>query len=111
MGSTHFLTKRLPRVSTEMSLHVLAYNFKRVADHGSRTADAGNESIALYRHQTSLRMGLEGSSAVPCAKGARILREGPEIFLSPDGSVLNSVCEALVSETLSYPCGRVKRSW
>jgi transposase len=30
MGSTHFLTKRLPRVSTEMSLHVLAYNLKRV---------------------------------------------------------------------------------
>src|SRR5215468_1593348 len=29
MGSTHFLTKRLPRVSTEMSLHVLAYNLKR----------------------------------------------------------------------------------
>jgi transposase len=30
MGATHFLTKRLPKVSTEMSLHVLAYNFKRV---------------------------------------------------------------------------------
>jgi len=30
MGSTHFLTKSLPRVSTEMSLHVLAYNMKRV---------------------------------------------------------------------------------
>ena len=30
MGSTHFLTKRLPRASTKMSLHVLAYNFKRV---------------------------------------------------------------------------------
>jgi transposase len=30
MGSSHFLTKTLPRVSTEMSLHVLAYNFKRV---------------------------------------------------------------------------------
>ena len=29
MGSTHFLTKTLPRVSTEMSLHVLAYNMKR----------------------------------------------------------------------------------
>ena len=26
MGSTHFLTKTLPRVRTEMSLHVLAYN-------------------------------------------------------------------------------------
>lgn len=30
MGSTHFLTKTLDRVSTEMSLHVLAYNIKRV---------------------------------------------------------------------------------
>ena len=30
MGSTHFLTKTLPRVSTEMSLHVLAYNMKRM---------------------------------------------------------------------------------
>ena len=30
MGSTHFLTKTLKRVSTEMSLHVLAYNMKRV---------------------------------------------------------------------------------
>ena len=30
MGSAHFLTKALNRVSTEMSLHVLAYNLKRV---------------------------------------------------------------------------------
>jgi hypothetical protein len=30
MGSTHFLTRRLENVSTEMSLHVLAYNLKRV---------------------------------------------------------------------------------
>jgi hypothetical protein len=29
MGSTHFLTKTLARVRTEMSLHVLAYNLKR----------------------------------------------------------------------------------
>ena len=29
MGSTHFLTKTLPKVRTEMSLHVLAYNMKR----------------------------------------------------------------------------------
>jgi hypothetical protein len=29
MGSTHFLTKTLARVSTEMSLQVLAYNLKR----------------------------------------------------------------------------------
>jgi len=30
MGATHFLTRRLERVRTEMSLHVLAYNLKRV---------------------------------------------------------------------------------
>ena len=30
MGSTHFLTRGLQHVSTEMSLHVLAYNFKRL---------------------------------------------------------------------------------
>lgn len=29
MGNTHFRMKTLPRVSTEMSLHVLAYNLKR----------------------------------------------------------------------------------
>ncbi len=30
MGYTHFLTKTREKVSTEMSIHVLAYNFKRV---------------------------------------------------------------------------------
>ena len=29
MGSTHFLMKTLPRVATEMALHVLAYNLTR----------------------------------------------------------------------------------
>ena len=30
MGATHFLMKRLPKVASEMALHVLAYNFTRV---------------------------------------------------------------------------------
>jgi hypothetical protein len=30
MGATRFLTRTLEHVSTEMSLHVLAYNMKRV---------------------------------------------------------------------------------
>jgi hypothetical protein len=30
MGATHFLTKTLKRVRTEMSLQVIAYNIKRV---------------------------------------------------------------------------------
>src|SRR4051794_11543594 len=38
MGATHFLTRTIERVSTEMSLHVLAYNMKRVIKlHGSET--------------------------------------------------------------------------
>ena len=38
MGATHFLTKMLDRVSTEMSLHVLAYNLKRVMNILGTTA-------------------------------------------------------------------------
>jgi len=30
MGHTHFLTRRLQNVGTEMALNVLAYNIKRV---------------------------------------------------------------------------------
>ena len=30
MGASHFLMRTLPKVRTEMSLHVLAYNMKRV---------------------------------------------------------------------------------
>jgi len=30
MGATHFLTGTLDKVRTEMSLHVLAYNLKRM---------------------------------------------------------------------------------
>jgi len=30
MGYTHFQTRTLERVSTEMSLHVLSYNMKRL---------------------------------------------------------------------------------
>jgi len=30
MGATHFLMKTLPKVTSEMALHVLAYNLTRV---------------------------------------------------------------------------------
>ncbi len=30
MGATHFQTRRLGNVRTEMALHVLAYNIKRI---------------------------------------------------------------------------------
>jgi hypothetical protein len=35
MGATHFLTKQLKNVSTEMNMHVLAYNLRRMMSiHG-----------------------------------------------------------------------------
>ena len=46
MGATHFLTKTLPRVNTEMSLHVLAYNMKRAMQIlGTRPAHGGNQGL------------------------------------------------------------------
>ncbi len=48
MGATHFLTRRFKNVSTEMSLHVLAYNLKRMLSIW------GVESLSLkMRHLTS----------------------------------------------------------
>jgi transposase len=45
MGYSHFLTRTLPRVSTEMSLHVLAYNMKRVmAIKGTRSLIAAMQA-------------------------------------------------------------------
>ena len=45
MGATHFQTRTLPRVSTEMSLHVLAYNLRRVINiMGARLLMAANRS-------------------------------------------------------------------
>lgn len=32
MGATHFLTRTIPKVATEMALVVLAYNFTRVSN-------------------------------------------------------------------------------
>jgi hypothetical protein len=50
MGVTHFLMKRLPKVATEMSLHVLAYNLTRVMNvigvkplHLLKAEDRGSE--------------------------------------------------------------------
>jgi hypothetical protein len=36
MGATHFLMKRLPKVASEMALHVLAYNLTRVMNKRSQ---------------------------------------------------------------------------
>jgi hypothetical protein len=46
MGAMHFLTKRLPKVATEMALHVLAHNLIRGDEHhGHQAADGRDLSI------------------------------------------------------------------
>ena len=63
MGVTHFLTRTMERVSAEMSLHVLAYNMKRmikimglgplleaIRAHGEALAVFLCEAIASMRH-------------------------------------------------------------
>ena len=55
MGSTHFLMKRLRNVRTEISLHVLAYNLKRVMQI------LGTKPL-VARHP-SLRSGVPAASA------------------------------------------------
>ena len=54
MGATHFKTRTLEKVRTEMSLHVLAYNLKRViAILGAGPLMAGD--AGLRRHPKSSR--------------------------------------------------------
>ena len=46
MGATHFKTRTLDKVRTEMNLHVLAYNLKRlVAMLGPRIADRSDPGL------------------------------------------------------------------
>ncbi|MBD9357317.1 IS1182 family transposase [Methylomonas albis] len=56
MGATHFLMKTLAHVRTEMSLHVLAYNLKRVINIiGLKALIEGiKANMALCRHSESV---------------------------------------------------------
>jgi hypothetical protein len=47
MVATHFLMTTLPRVATEMALHVLAYNLTRHEHHGCPTTPGGDEGIVV----------------------------------------------------------------
>ena len=68
MGATHFLMKRLPKVATEMALHVLAYNLTRVMNivgveaawrRSRREASGATRSLRAARQTTrSIRLKL-----------------------------------------------------
>jgi hypothetical protein len=55
MGATHFHMKRLPKVATEMALHVLAYNLTRVMNIiGIQPAPGGDEGIVALVYSFAL---------------------------------------------------------
>ncbi len=67
MGATHFLTKGLEDVATEMSLHVLAYNFRRlIAILGITGMLAAIRAYARFLQRFSLfwRLSLPGPPKV-----------------------------------------------
>jgi hypothetical protein len=69
MGWTHFLMKSLPRVRTEISLHVLAYNLKRVM----RILGIGAmlSAIRAWGARVLLRAQFQPVSAVQSVNAAR----------------------------------------
>ena len=72
MGATHFLTKGLERVKTEMSLHGLAYNLKRlIAILGIADMKAIKAFIDLWALKTALLV-----VAVAFRRGSRIKQYG-----------------------------------
>jgi hypothetical protein len=68
MGWTHFLTKGLDRVKNEMSLHVLAYNLKRlIALLGIASM---MDAIRAYAHFLALKtLPMVDFLAIPVGKG------------------------------------------
>ena len=55
MGGTHFLTRTLEKVKTEISLQVLAYNMKRMINiFGVNPFDAGDRGLTARACQREL---------------------------------------------------------
>ena len=79
MGSTHFLTKTLEKVRTEMSLHVLAYNLKRMIQIlGVGPSDGGHQGLITPSCGVATASGwsaaeLAVQSVSPIQPGAHVL--------------------------------------
>ncbi len=53
IGSTHFLAKTLPNVRTEVSLHVLAYNLKRMMTY-AKWLNSANDWAELAKLEANV---------------------------------------------------------
>jgi len=68
MGATHFLMKTLPKVATEMALHVLAYNLTRVMNIvGIKPprSDPGLRSVYRCARRVTVQVVLRGPRLRP----------------------------------------------
>jgi hypothetical protein len=88
MGATHFLMKRLPKVATEMALHVLAYNLTRVMN-------------IIGIKPLIAAMSAQGASAarLPCKMSVRSLsqpQESPEAAISRADQKICAICVKLL---------------
>ena len=64
MGATHFLMKTLPRVASEMALHVLAYNLTRVSRKPTLGSSAISDVMGQKRKSPKLREAASIASVV-----------------------------------------------
>src|SRR4030095_12397573 len=100
MGATHFLTKTLPKVATEMALSVLAYNLTRgmnIVGMNPLIAAIRAERT-LSRHsaaECSTQSTYSGCQAPMASVGAENLpNTGSHNHLIPWGSVFTQPCPA-----------------
>jgi Transposase DDE domain len=70
MGAIHFLMKTLPRVASEMALHILAYNLTRVMNiMGTQRSWQQSEHSGLKSGGLSIRKGYRDSNPRPFLHG------------------------------------------
>jgi hypothetical protein len=83
MGATHFLTKTLPKVATEMALSVMAYNLTRIMNIiGTKplmAAIVAETEPVLASHTAFLGRFFYGQDPIATARGDLVARRRIEI--------------------------------
>ena len=74
MGATHFLMKTLPKVTTEMALHVLAYNLTRVMN----IVGIKPFLAAIQLEERVMASGVRPLGSLSMARGCARIDAGPD---------------------------------
>jgi hypothetical protein len=92
MGATHFLTRTLDKVRTEMSLHVLAYNLKRMIT-----------IFGVGPLMAAIRTGR--SSPISLTMARRVTQSGPAHAFNQPPSRENRRCARSLDESVVVASG------